>query len=60
VIVAGALGRLRAHPDGWDGEYERQLALELLSSEAHPTSALAKLARQAKRILPEQDVAAAA
>jgi hypothetical protein len=20
VILAGALGRLRAHPDGWDGE----------------------------------------
>jgi hypothetical protein len=60
VILAGALGRLSAHPAGWDGEEERQLALDALASEAHPTSALAKLVRQAKRILAAQDVAAAA
>jgi alkylation response protein AidB-like acyl-CoA dehydrogenase len=62
VILAGALGRLRAHPDGWDGEEERQLALEALASEAHPASTLVQLARQAKRILAEHwpEIASAA
>jgi hypothetical protein len=53
VLLAGALGRLRACPDGWDGEEERQLALEALASESHPKATLAKLAREAKRILAE-------
>lgn len=60
VILAGALGRLSACPDGWDGEEERQLALEALAGESQPKDTLAKLAREAKRILAERDIADAA
>jgi hypothetical protein len=62
VLLAGALGRLRACPEGWDGEDERQLALEALAGEPDPKGVLVKLSREANRILSEhwQEIAAAA
>jgi hypothetical protein len=62
VLLAGALGRYQACPDGWDGEDERRLALEALTGEPYPKATLAKLEREAKRILAEHwsEIASAA
>jgi hypothetical protein len=49
--LSGALGRYRSCPHGWDGEDERQLALEVLAGEPDPEAALAKLSGDASRIV---------
>lgn len=51
ILLAGALARFRACPHGWDGEDERQLALEALAGDPNPAAAVAKLSEQAIKIV---------
>jgi hypothetical protein len=51
VLLAGGLGRYRACPTGWNGEVERQLALEALEGETDPEAALQKVSIEAARIV---------
>jgi hypothetical protein len=51
VLLAGALARYRVSPGGWNGEDERQLALEALCREPFPDRAVAKLGRKAAAIV---------
>ncbi len=62
MLLAGALGRYRAFPHGWDGEDERQLALEALAGEPYPKAALVKLSKEAHRIVSKHwpEIASAA
>jgi hypothetical protein len=51
TLLAGAIARHRAKPQGWDGHLEEQLALEALASEADPTAAFGKTSREAAKLV---------
>jgi di/tricarboxylate transporter len=51
LLLAGAFGRYRARPHGWDGEEERRLCLEALADEPDPKAALAKAPAKAAIII---------
>jgi hypothetical protein len=51
VLLAGAIARHRASPEGWNGDLERELALDMLVDEPHPDLAIAKLAAKAAKLL---------
>jgi hypothetical protein len=51
IILAGAVGRYRACPEGWTGEPERSLAQAVLTHELDPEAALRKLSERASGIV---------
>ena len=51
VLLAGAIARHRASPEGWNGDLERRLALDMLVDEPHPDLAIAKLAAKAAKLV---------
>jgi hypothetical protein len=51
VLFAGAIARYRTARGGWDGEDERQLALEALCREPFPDAVVAKLSRKAAALV---------
>ena len=51
IILAGAVARYRAKPQGWDGHLEEQRALEALASEVNPTAAFGKTSKEAAKLV---------
>jgi hypothetical protein len=51
VLLAGALGRYHVAPQDWDGEPEKQLALEALAGGPEPEKTLVKLSTHAASIV---------